>query len=1068
MKQIGFAVIAIVLFASVSPSLAFEDAQLAVSAAQYEQTIRDRHPQVDTGFEHSQALRRALRYAEQQLWPEAIAAYERIIAAGSADSDVWLWLGEAWQGDAKKRNQSRYRQAALMAAYQAYVTAQIDTAKARALVLLGELYQAARQPKSAIAVWKEALGLSENPSLVERYRKLAAAHAFRVTQVQVESNSAVPKVCLRFSEPLQQDPRLHYEDYVRIQPSITAVVSAQDRRLCIEGVQHSYEYQLTLRPGIAAKSGEQITQALTFTAAVGDREPTLGFRGSAYILPKNGTQGVPLTSVNVSKARLQVLRINDRSLIRELSDKQLFKILDGYSSRRIRDRKGELVWQGELEIRVERNQEVTTAIPMADILPHTEAGIYILTADDAAQQPERWRDLATQWLVVSDLGIHTLRGDDGLHVFVRGLNDAQVRTGIQLKLYARNNSELGQLSTDVQGYARFDPGLLRGRGGRQPTALMAFTDGGDFNFIDLSRPGFDLSDRGVAGRKTPGPIDAFLYSDRGVYRPGETVRLSALLRDAQGHALAEVLPLTLRLIRPDQVVANQWVLNDSAVGGYTLDVALADNARRGVWQVRAYTDPGAAPVGQYRFRIDDFVPQRLKLKLDSDAQQLFPGESIQVAVNGRFLYGAPAAGLNTEAELTLREDPDPYPDYPGFQFGLAQQRWDAQRYPLTLSDTDTNGQTQLAVKLDERPDTSRALKAIVQVSLFEPGGRPVTEVLGWPYRTQPYAIGIKSNFDAELQIGQAANFAVIAVDADGEPLSISGLRYELFREEYDYFWYFRDNRWDYKRIIRDSAAITSRNIDLTAEQPLQLDQAGLDWGRYRVEIYDPRNGVASSVRFRVGWFVEPGSADTPDRLQLTLDKDHYRAGETARVFVKAPFAGEVLLTVADHQLRSQHSFNLPQGGTTIELPVSIDWDPGVYLLASAFRPATNTNARGPGRAIGVAWLGFDPQPRQLQVTIDAPTEVRPRQTVQLPISIDNAIPGEPVALTLAAVDEGILQLTDFSSPNAVDYYLGKRRLGMDLRDVYGKLIEPEGWIGRLRSGAGAAGKNPRWHRCAHG
>ena len=235
----------------------------------------------------------------------------------------------------------------------------------------------------------------------------------------------------------------------------------------------------------------------------------------------------------------------------------------------------------------------------------------------------------------------------------------------------------------------------------------------------------------------------------------------------------------------------------------------------------------------------------------------------------------------------------------------------------------------------------------MRVSLFEPGGRPVNRSLSLPYRIQPFAVGIHPRFQDAVKIGQDFAFDLIALNPQGLPHAVNGLRYELYREEYNYYWYYRSNRWDYKLIIQDSDAVAGGSLDLT-EQPYILRQNGLDWGRYRLEVYDPGSGVASSVRFRVGWFVDPSGDDTPDKLQLTLEKPVYQAGEIAKVHVKAAFAGEVLLAVAGDRLWTTRTFSVAAEGTTLELPVEADWGPGVYLTATAFRPAGSPSQRGPG------------------------------------------------------------------------------------------------------------------------
>ncbi len=1046
----------LLLLLSVASVHAFEDSAVALLADQYRQSIQEtRAPAPDQGeLDRMLALGKAERHALDKAWEQAIAGYETLIATGNAIAPVWLRLAAAWRSLSATPH-DRADDRALQAAYIAYLTADTPGQQALALFLLGDLYAQRNQPRQAIAVFGEGLAIDPNPDIAQRRQALVAATAFQVKGVNVESDSAQPRICLRFSHALSQRG-VRYEDYLLIHPATEITVSARQRRLCISGVNHGQDYAITLRVGLPAVSGETLSQNQRFQARVEDRPPNLGFRGSGYILPREGAQGLPLTSVNLNSARLKVLRIVDRNLIQALQQGRLDRVLDGYAINYLENTAGELIWEGELAINTVNNQEVTTAIPLDDVLTNTQPGIYAVTAAPGGKAPPDHQDLATQWLVVSDLGLTTWHGEDGLHVFARSLASARPLANVTLRLYARNNSELGEAQTDRDGYAVAPPGLLRGEGGRAPALLMAYTETGDFNFIDLARAPLDLGDRGVDGREPPGPVDAFIYTERGVYRPGETVQAVALVRDRQGRAL-ENLPLTVKLFRPDGVEARAWVLEDDRLGGQHLAVDIPDNARAGVWTLRGYTDPEADPVGQRRFQVEDFVPQQLELALESDARRLgTTGDVATVRFVGRFLYGAPAAGLKSEAELVLEADPNPYPDFPGFHFGLTQEDWIPKRQTLASPVTDDQGHGAVAVVLDQVPDTTRLLRALTRVSLFEPGGRPVTRSLALPLRSRPLAIGIRSNFGEELPIGQEATFQILALDPEGQPVAAPGLRLELLREQHRYYWYFADNRWNYRRIVEEGQTLSSRVLDLDDVGPTTFSQPGLDWGAYRLDVYDPTSGAATSVRFHVGWWAAPGDADTPDHLQLTLDRPAYRPGDKAQVYIKAPFAGPALLTVADHGLRHFRLLELPAEGLTVDLPVSDGWDPGVYVTATAFRPGSEPG-RGPGRAVGLAWLALDRAPRSLDIAIAAPDETRPRQTLNLPITV-TGLENETGFLTLAAVDEGILQLTEFRAPDPLDWFSGKRRLGVDLRDVYGRLIEASERLGRLRSGGDGASR----------
>ena len=189
-----------------------------------------------------------------------------------------------------------------------------------------------------------------------------------------------------------------------------------------------------------------------------------------------------------------------------------------------------------------------------------------------------------------------------------------------------------------------------------PAVLTANAEGKDFVFLDMARAGFDLSDRGVTGRTAPGALDVYAWTERGIYRVGETVHVAALARDDTAKAV-ENLPLTFVFARPDGVEDRRMVSDGEAAGGHTVDLALSPNAMRGTWTVSIYTDPKQPAVASHMFLVEDFVPDRIEFKLTSDKDEIAVGEPANITVDGRFLYGAPAAGLTFEGEDDCRNNP---------------------------------------------------------------------------------------------------------------------------------------------------------------------------------------------------------------------------------------------------------------------------------------------------------------------------------------------------------------------------------------------------------------------------
>lgn len=1021
---------------------AFESVPMDAGARDLLGSLRQQYAAETT--EPGVALAKGMALAGAGQWEAATEQYGRAVAAEPANPQAWLGLAAAWL-KADPANP-----AATHAAYRAFTTAGTDIERAGALAVLGAALEQRSRFREAIAAYRASVELRADEAVKTRLAELVETRGFRATGVEVNADSERPELCIAFRGKLNAGRSVRYEDYVRIEPPVTGGLVVRDDRLCAVGVAHGAHHSVTVLAGLPSADGERAPGPETFEVEIGNRPPSVGFKGNTYVLPRVGSTGIPVITVNVKRVRLQILRIDERNVIAQLSQGRLEGLLGKWDIEQIRTEEGERIWQGEMDVASDLNQRVTTSFAVGDVLKKTAPGIYAVIAEPADADPAAWDARATQWLVISDLGLTSLQGTDGLYVFARALSTAKPVAGVTMRLFARNNALLGEAVTDDNGGARFAAGLLRGDGGRTPKALFAIGAAGDFNFLELTAPAFDLSDRGVGGREPPGPVDVFLYGDRGVYRPGETARVVALMRDDAARAV-ENMPLTLKLLRPDGVEVRRETVKPGTVGAYAFNLPFARGVLTGRWTVQAHLDPDAAPVGTLHLLVEDVVPPRIEVKLSTAASVLKPGQGIDLTAKADYLYGAPAADLAAEGEVVVLADDNPHPDWPGYRFGLADETVPPQRTTLPAMHTDASGGLVFGVTLDTVPDTTRPLKAVVRAGVFELGGRPATASLTLPVRQRATTVGLHPRFAANgVPADSEAIFDVIVLNAEGKQAA-GKLDYAFYREDWNYQWFRRNGAWDYEVQVVDHS-LAGGSLDVTAEAPLALTQK-VEAGRYRLEITDPQTGAASSLRFHAGWFVSPSASDRPDALELVADNATYRPGEVAHLHIKPPFDAEVLLAVANERVLETHSVSVPAAGATVAIPFGDNWGVGAYVLATAFRP--DSAARGPGRAIGLVWLAMDAGPRTLNLTIEAPPEAKPRGRTEVRVAIDGLEAGKPAFLTLAAVDEGVLQLTGFDTPDPAGYFYGKRRLGVAMRDLYGRLIDGKvARRGAVRSGGG--------------
>ncbi|SNT07868.1 hypothetical protein SAMN05216374_2583 [Tardiphaga sp. OK246] len=984
----------------------------------------------------------------------------QIVAIAPDDSANWLRLAKTiFQIRPATSSETTFlRERAATAAYIAYQRAGNAGEEAEALAVLGRAMEERKLWRPALDALRLSLEMREVADVRGQYEKLRDDHGFRLLDYTVDSDSASPRACFQFSEELAK--RVDFAPFLALAGSDKPALTSEEKQLCVEGLKHGERYNINLRAGLPSTVKESLPKSAEFNIYVRDRKPFVRFTGRAYVLPRTGQQGIPVVSVNTQSVTVNVFRIGDRNLINTVIGSDFQTALSKYQLESLGDERGMKVWTGELATASTLNADVTTAFPVDQAIGELQPGVYVMTA--AAKGPgsgggDDDGSLATQWFIVSDLGLTAFSGNDGIHVFVNSLASTDPMAKADVRLVARNNEILATRKTDDSGHVLFEAGLAKGEGGLSPALLTVTSDKNDYAFLSLKSNAFDLSDRGVSGRAVPAGADAFVYAERGVYRSGETVYLTALLRDGQGNAVTSG-PMTLVVERPDGVEFRRTVLPDQGAGGRSLTLPLNSAVPTGTWRVRAFTDPKAPSVGETTFMVEDYVPDRIEFDISSKDKLIKADAPVELKVDGRFLYGAPASGLQLEGDLLVSPAAN-RPGFAGYQFGVTDEESASnERTPIEgLPEADANGVATFPVSLAKPPSSTRPQEAQIFIRMTEAGGRAVERKFVLPVAPSAPMIGVKPLFkDKNVAEGDSAAFDVVVVSPEGTSLARSGLRYELLKMESRYQWYRQNSSWDYEP-VKSTKRVADGDLTVAANAPARISLQPQP-GRYRLDVKsNEADGPITSVQFDVGWYSD-GSADTPDLLETSIDKPEYLSGETMIVSVNARTAGLLTINVLGDRLLTTQSIAVKEGQSQIKIPVGKDWGTGAYVVATLRRPMDTAAKRMPGRAIGLKWFGIDKKARTLDVALSPPALIRPSSTLKLPVKLGGLNPGEDAKIVVAAVDVGILNLTNYKPPAPDDYYLGQRRMTSEIRDIYGQLIDGmQGTRGQLRTGGDSAG-----------
>ncbi len=870
-------------------------------------------------------------------------------------------------------------------------------------------------------------------------------------------------IALEFSRPLvsAQD----FDELLVVKDANGAAVKGSwvldDKGLVLRfpSVEAAKDYDVTLKAGLSAADGTRLGKDETRKVHTGELDPVVGFASQGSVLPARESRGLPVVSINVPEVDVEFLRVTEKQLPKFFAEYQRggrrgsWDLDSEYGDSTPLGQLAEPVYLNRFVLGGKPNERVLTYLPIQDIRELQDPGLYFAVMKRTGKFAGEFE---TAFFTVSDIGLHTRAYKDKLFVHTASLQDGSATGSVELKVLDARGEAVLAGKTDGNGNALLNYTL-------DAAHVLVATRGKDVSMLPFNQPALDLSEFAVAGREQAW-FDVFAWSGRDLYRPGETVRISALLRDNDGKPVPAPKqgggqPVFLRLKQPDGKVFRETRLQPGAQGYFSFEQAIPVEAPTGRWQVEFRTDPASKEAVQgMTLRIEEFLPERMKLDLDA-SPVLKPGQPLKLKATAAYLYGAPASGNRFTAKLAVAVEQHPLEQLPGYFFGDPTMELPKDAKDVIDTTLADNGVLEEDIALPAEAKPRSPIAAIVSGSVYETGGRTVNRTLKrvlWPADA---LVGIRPLFDDKDGADANANagFEVVRMDAAGKPQPGKGLKATLVRELRDYHWnHSDDGGWDYDFTRRFENKET-RTLDVGAGAS-KIDFP-VEWGEYRLDVFDPATGLTTRYPFRAGWSWDDqnrGLDARPDKVKLALDKTGYKAGDTLKVTVTPPHAGKGLLMVeSDRMLYVQAIDAKP--GSTFSIPVTKDWERhDVYVTALVFRGGSAPSKITPARAVGVAHVPMDRRDRRVAVGLSVPKQMRPEQNLPVTVSVPE-LAGQMAHVTVSAVDVGILNITRFPVPDANAQFFAQRRLGVDAYDIYGRVIESfEGGSAKMRFGGDMA------------
>ncbi|WP_423855771.1 alpha-2-macroglobulin family protein [Aeromonas hydrophila] len=872
-----------------------------------------------------------------------------------------------------------------------------------------------------------------------------------VVQANARQYRDAPALALVFSGPLA--PKANWQSWLSVSEGGKQVqgewILADDgRTLYFPNVQPDKSYEVSLKAGLGPSPQ-------SWTLKTRPLEAGASFTASGMVLPLRDELRLPISAVNVDEVNIDFFRVDAEYLPRFLAEYRPGAGMGNWELEQITKR-AKRVFSGRYALELDANRRETRLINVKE--PQlAEAGVYFAVMSPLGNYD--WRK-ETTYFAVSDMGLSARRYRDQLEVFVSSLASADPLKDVQLSLLDEKGNRLQVQTTDPQGHRRFDQ--------VQGARLLLAEQGNHLAVLRLDGAALDLSTFDL-GTQPWQAQQLYLFSGRDLYRPGERLDSEILLKGQDGQLLPG-MAVELEVKQPDGQLLEQKRLLPDNLGAAHYGLRLPDDAPLGRWTINLKTAAGSR--FEWPFLVEEFLPERLKLQLGKgpDGEVMDLDAALTLPLQGDYLYGAPASATKAKAEVKISRATMPFTQWQEFTLGdvlLAEQAKDLEPLNLTL-DAQGQGTFSLADELDGGGALG-PLEVAYRVSLSEPGGRAVNRSrtqYGWPAGSQWPAL--KADFVAErVEGGKPLPFQILNLDDKGQPVA-GAVKVRLINEYRDYYWHYADGEgWKYE---------FNSQPYLEQEQTLQLDGKGptpltlqLAAGWYRLEVENSQ-GHQSSLRVEIGSYAWGGGGEQarPDKIAITLDKRAYQAGDKAKVTLVAPRPGKGLLLVEDGDgLRWWQRIELKGAGGDakdargeFEIPVSPEWQRhDLHISAQIAAPDSASKPAGKPqgqslRSVGLVPLTLDREARRLPLTLSAPDRAVPLTRLEVTAT---STPNSQGRVVLAAVDRGVLNISDYQPLDPFEIFFGRKRFAQDLFDNYGQVIPPQdGKLARLNYGGDRA------------
>jgi uncharacterized protein YfaS (alpha-2-macroglobulin family) len=775
--------------------------------------------------------------------------------------------------------------------------------------------------------------------------------------------------------------------------------------------------------------------------------PQVEFVSNGIVLPSSNKKKIQFYTTNLKRVHLQVKKVFPNQIGNFIQSEQLSSsktrnkaFRDNYSSN-----VGVILKNQTIDLGTEQNEWVLNEFDLSDLFGSYDDGLFLIrinfTPEDVAIPIEVnvlnyivEKGQIYKPVFLSDLGITVKIADNRTYVFVTDIITGKPRASVKVILLDYDGDVRNNTTTDKQGLATFSSdryfSYVLAKDGKQVTALNR-------DEMRWSNSGFDIGGVQEGRNNTKG----FIYTERGVYRPGDSIHVGFLVKN-EGNSFPANHPVNIRVRDPQYNTAYEYNSTKSRDGFYVFAFKTDDNAQTGTYNITI----NAGGSWFYKdLKIETVVAEQLKVSVKPRKKQfIWTDKTIDFDINAKYLFGAPAANLKAEATIELYPWEITFPKYSEFSFTRADVEFKTITQNVLKKELDAEGNLKGTWYLPSLGNVPSALKMKIIAKILEKGGQPNE---GWNVvnkHVYPNYVGLQDPSGyGYFKTGESVKFPLVLLDIDGKKVNGRSLQYRIFRND-KRWWYQYDSRSHYRlKYKEDNQTYLELEGEVTTSEGANyINFTPNENGEYLIEVNDGGNGHTASMFFSAYKYAGSAGGELNEgTLALKSDKAKYAPNETAKIKLPNPKMGNILVTIEKGNEMLKWFWVDPANSSSdeliIDIPISKAMLPNAYATVSVLQPHDQTVNDRPIRMFGIIPLLVEDPDTKLNYTILSDDNLVPNEDFTISISTQNQKKSQ---FTIAVVDEGLLSLTQFRTPRPWKEFYKKIGLFIESYDVFSHVI----------------------------